>query len=67
MSYMTLFPSWCLLGKKDNESQSHIFMLHIPIIFGQGFAISSDGISLFPVWVKELLDMALAYHPLQER
>ena len=64
MPYISLSPNWCPLCKKENKSQSHLFMLctyaqniwtTILNIFGWHLT--------FPREVKDFLDMALMYHP----
>ena len=64
MSYITLSPNWCLLCKKENESQSHLFM---QCTYAQNFWTTILNIFgwylIFPREVKEFLDIALTYHP----
>ena len=64
MPYITLSPNWCPLCKKENESQSHLFM---QCTYTQNFwttILNIFGWHLtFPREVKDFLDMTLTYHP----
>ena len=63
---LTLSPNWCPLCKKRNESQSHLFM---QCTYAQNFwtmILNIFGWHLtFPREVKDLLDIALTYHPFE--
>lgn len=60
-AYMTLFPNWYPLCKKDNKSQNHLYDARSIKISGQWFSISSDHLT-FLREVIDLWDIGLIYH-----
>ena len=64
ITYMAVFPNWCPVCKKDNAPQTNLFMQST---YTQNLWIKIlnifEGHLTFPKEVKDLLDMALMYHP----